>query len=312
MEATWSSYTGGRYALDTVKGAGLDGTADTVRPLFDGELALVTGAGRGIGRASALELAAAGARVALLARSAKELDQVAGTVRDRGGTAGVFPADVADPVQVDGAVTRIAAELGRVSILISNAARVWPLGGRARCLVRGRRAGLRPPPQPICPRRRAPLAPARPGLTRGVTLAETTTPVLVFETGLPTRYYFDRTDVAFAHLVPTGTQTACPYKGVTSGYWSVRTGDTVRDGHQKTGGAVCATCSASPSRAPSGTPRTSPTHRWPHSPRRKTTPLPTALLRAWPDKGNPGYDERQAREGASGSAGRTESTSITG
>src|ERR1700721_2141468 len=48
----------------------------------------------------------------------------------------------------------------------------------------------------------------------------------------PTRYYFDRTDVAFEHLVPTETQTACPYKGVTSGYWSVRTGDTVRDGHQ--------------------------------------------------------------------------------
>src|SRR5712691_956453 len=66
----------------------------------------------------------------------------------------------------------------------------------------------------------------------GVTLAETTTPVLVFETGLPIRYYFDRTDVAFEHLVSTGTQTACPYKGVTSGYWSVRTGDQVRDGHQ--------------------------------------------------------------------------------
>ena len=66
----------------------------------------------------------------------------------------------------------------------------------------------------------------------GVTLAETSTPVLVFETGLPTRYYFDRTDVAFSHLVPTGTQTACPYKGVTSGYWSVLTGDTVRDGDQ--------------------------------------------------------------------------------
>jgi len=66
----------------------------------------------------------------------------------------------------------------------------------------------------------------------GVMLAETTTPVLVFETGLPTRYYFDRTDVAFEHLVPTATQTACPYKGVTSGYWSVRTDGTVRDGHQ--------------------------------------------------------------------------------
>jgi uncharacterized protein (DUF427 family) len=66
----------------------------------------------------------------------------------------------------------------------------------------------------------------------GITLAESGTPVLVFETGLPTRYYFDRTDVHFGHLVPTGTQTACPYKGVTSGYWSVRLGDKVGDGHQ--------------------------------------------------------------------------------
>ena len=66
----------------------------------------------------------------------------------------------------------------------------------------------------------------------GITLAESAKPVLVFETGLPTRYYFDRTDVDFGHLVPTGTQTACPYKGVTSAYWSVRTGDEVRDGHQ--------------------------------------------------------------------------------
>ena len=54
----------------------------------------------------------------------------------------------------------------------------------------------------------------------------------MFETGLPIRYYYDRTDVAFSHLVPTDTQTACPYKGVTSGYWSVRTSGTVRDGHQ--------------------------------------------------------------------------------
>jgi uncharacterized protein (DUF427 family) len=56
----------------------------------------------------------------------------------------------------------------------------------------------------------------------GVTLAETASPVLVFETGLPTRYYIDRTDVDFAHLVPSDTRTACPYKGVTSEYWSVR------------------------------------------------------------------------------------------
>jgi uncharacterized protein (DUF427 family) len=47
----------------------------------------------------------------------------------------------------------------------------------------------------------------------------------VFETGLPTRYYFDRTDVSMRALVRTATQTACPYKGVTSDYWSLRLGD---------------------------------------------------------------------------------------
>jgi uncharacterized protein (DUF427 family) len=60
----------------------------------------------------------------------------------------------------------------------------------------------------------------------GVTLADTHSPVLLFETGLPTRYYVDRTDVAFEHLVPSVTQTLCPYKGTTSGYWSVQTGGT--------------------------------------------------------------------------------------
>lgn len=62
---------------------------------------------------------------------------------------------------------------------------------------------------------------------QGLLLAESRSPVLVFETGLPTRYYLDRTDVRWEHLVPTETQTACPYKGRTSGYWSVRVGDEV-------------------------------------------------------------------------------------
>jgi uncharacterized protein (DUF427 family) len=61
----------------------------------------------------------------------------------------------------------------------------------------------------------------------GVVLADTASPVLLFETGLPTRYYIDRTDVAFEHLEPSGTQTLCPYKGVTSQYWSVRVGETL-------------------------------------------------------------------------------------
>ena len=61
----------------------------------------------------------------------------------------------------------------------------------------------------------------------GVVLAESSSPVLVFETGLPTRYYLNRTEVDFAHLVPTDTVTACPYKGTTSGYWSAQLGDTI-------------------------------------------------------------------------------------
>jgi uncharacterized protein (DUF427 family) len=50
----------------------------------------------------------------------------------------------------------------------------------------------------------------------GVVLAESACPVMVFETGLPTRFYFDRSDVHFEHLQHTEAETACPYKGVTS------------------------------------------------------------------------------------------------
>jgi uncharacterized protein (DUF427 family) len=61
----------------------------------------------------------------------------------------------------------------------------------------------------------------------GAVLAESPAPVMVFETGLPTRYYVGRTEVDFERLVASDTVTACPYKGVTSGYWSVRAGDTL-------------------------------------------------------------------------------------
>jgi uncharacterized protein (DUF427 family) len=61
----------------------------------------------------------------------------------------------------------------------------------------------------------------------GVLLAESAAPVMVFETGLPARYYLDRTAVDFTHLIHTDTETACPYKGRTSDYWSVRTGGEV-------------------------------------------------------------------------------------
>lgn len=54
----------------------------------------------------------------------------------------------------------------------------------------------------------------------GVTVAETTRPVLLFETGLPTRYYIPKTDVRLDLLRPSDTATACPYKG-TAAYYSV-------------------------------------------------------------------------------------------
>jgi uncharacterized protein (DUF427 family) len=59
----------------------------------------------------------------------------------------------------------------------------------------------------------------------GVLLAESSSPVLVFETGLPTRYYLNRTEVDFTHLTPTATVTGCPYKGTTSGYWTAEIAD---------------------------------------------------------------------------------------
>ncbi len=61
----------------------------------------------------------------------------------------------------------------------------------------------------------------------GVVLADSPSPVMVFETGLPTRYYLDRTDVNLDVLVASETVTSCPYKGTTSGYWSVRAGDRI-------------------------------------------------------------------------------------
>ncbi len=63
--------------------------------------------------------------------------------------------------------------------------------------------------------------------SKGVVLAESASPVMLFETGLPTRYYVNRTDVDFTRLVPSGTVTACPYKGTTSAYWSARVEDRV-------------------------------------------------------------------------------------
>lgn len=59
----------------------------------------------------------------------------------------------------------------------------------------------------------------------GRLVAESSAPVLVFETGLPTRYYLDRSAVDFSVLTPSDTVTECPYKGRTTAYWSATVGE---------------------------------------------------------------------------------------
>jgi len=86
-----------------------------------GQVAIVTGASQGIGRAIAETLAANGATVALVARSAAKLAEVAAAIRAAGGRAEEFPADVAQAEAVGGVVDAVVARLGRVDILVNNA-----------------------------------------------------------------------------------------------------------------------------------------------------------------------------------------------
>ncbi|MFI7609427.1 SDR family NAD(P)-dependent oxidoreductase [Micromonospora sp. NPDC049366] len=99
---------------------------------FAGRTALVTGAGRGIGRAIAVGLGRAGATVALLARSEHELAETAALVEESGARSLVVPADLRDDGQLAHAVTRIRDEWGGVDILVNNAAVVWPLAPSVR------------------------------------------------------------------------------------------------------------------------------------------------------------------------------------
>jgi 3-oxoacyl-[acyl-carrier protein] reductase len=83
--------------------------------------ALVTGASRGIGRACAIALAAAGHRVALAARSLEKLEEVAGTIRTGGGESFVIEIDVANRDSITAGFERVAKDFGRIDILINNA-----------------------------------------------------------------------------------------------------------------------------------------------------------------------------------------------
>ena len=88
---------------------------------LEGTVALVTGASSGIGEATALALSGHGAAVALAARRIDRLEQLAGRIRDGGGTAIAVPVDIAEQTQAHDAVERTVAELGRLDILVNNA-----------------------------------------------------------------------------------------------------------------------------------------------------------------------------------------------
>ena len=89
---------------------------------LEGKVALITGASRNIGRATALALAAGGARIAVNTRASRDLAEgVVKDIRAAGGEAEVFMADIADGAQVKSAVEGALKRFGRIDILVLNA-----------------------------------------------------------------------------------------------------------------------------------------------------------------------------------------------
>ncbi len=85
------------------------------------QVALVTGAGRGIGRAISIALAAQGATVILVARTVPELESVRGEIASRGGTAEVLHADVSEEGEIKKLFEVVKSRFGRLDILVNNA-----------------------------------------------------------------------------------------------------------------------------------------------------------------------------------------------
>ena len=94
-----------------------------------GKTVLITGASSGIGRAMAVELAARGARVGVLARRPELLQKLADEIRATGGTIEAEPCDVADRSAVADAIGKLEARLGPTDCLIANAGVSLPSGG---------------------------------------------------------------------------------------------------------------------------------------------------------------------------------------
>ena len=98
---------------------------------LDDRVAIVTGAGQGIGRGIAVGLAEAGADVVLAARTETDLEEVAALVRERGRRALVVPTDVTEAAALERLVERTVAELGRLDVLVNNAGGTMPRAAMA-------------------------------------------------------------------------------------------------------------------------------------------------------------------------------------
>ncbi|MEL0253021.1 MAG: SDR family NAD(P)-dependent oxidoreductase, partial [Novosphingobium sp.] len=89
---------------------------------MDGQVALVTGASRGIGAATAKALAAAGAHVILVARNAKDLEKVEEEIFEAGGSATIAPVDLAEADGIARLATAISGRWSALDVLVINAA----------------------------------------------------------------------------------------------------------------------------------------------------------------------------------------------
>ncbi len=91
-------------------------------------VALITGAGRGIGRAIALAYAQEGASLALAGRTRRDLEQTAQEAQVLGATTCIVPVDISDPAQVEDLVRQTVARFGTIDILVNNAGMTGPVG----------------------------------------------------------------------------------------------------------------------------------------------------------------------------------------
>lgn len=95
----------------------------SLRGHVEGKVIVVTGGSSGIGRATALMMAKAGARVAIVARKRQKLAETVEEIRSEGGFAESYSADLSEPAACDAVIDRIESELGPVDVLVNNAGR---------------------------------------------------------------------------------------------------------------------------------------------------------------------------------------------